>query len=191
MPPDRKPLKNPFIGYGCLVLVDNGAGELYWIDEDGDLCIWEQPEPPDTPYVVRRSPLLATIDRDDNSEVEAAFRASTSVLMKEWDALFETLVDNNPTLEGKDSATLDYLKEAGRTDWNALLKDVSLNTVTAWIKTLDHEMMLLASLRGYLEGRTGHGYGDQGHAEAVAECNRVHHKVRLALGYQNRLDIKF
>jgi hypothetical protein len=51
------------------------------------------------------------------------------------------------------------------------------------IRELDALMVKAALLRGYLDGRYGHGCGDQGHEDAVNEANKLVRAVRRALGF--------
>lgn len=51
------------------------------------------------------------------------------------------------------------------------------------VRSLDSLIERAARLRGYLDGRYGHGCGDQGHADAVKMSNALAAKVRKALGF--------
>jgi hypothetical protein len=65
-------------------------------------------------------------------------------------------------------------------------------TMDEAINELDGAIERLTRLRGYLDMRYGHGYGDGGHASAVVESNNLAAKVRKALGFTRyRLDIRF
>lgn len=60
------------------------------------------------------------------------------------------------------------------------------------IRELDALIEKAARVRGYLDGRYGHGCGDQGHEDSVKLSNRLTAQVRKALGFtKNRLDTQF
>ena len=55
--------------------------------------------------------------------------------------------------------------------------------LTEVISDLDAHIQGAVRLLGYVEQRYGNGCGDQGHADAVKESNRLVTKVRRALGF--------
>lgn len=71
----KKPLTNPFPDR--LVLLDDGSGDLWWIDHDGDLLYWEEGQFPDEPYEIRQTTVQLG-NTDDNTEIEQAFALSTA-----------------------------------------------------------------------------------------------------------------
>jgi hypothetical protein len=60
------------------------------------------------------------------------------------------------------------------------------------VNELDAIIEHAARPRGYLEMRHGNGCGDQGHASAVKESNKLVAKIRKALGFvQPKKDLRF
>jgi hypothetical protein len=79
-------------------------------------------------------------------------------------------------------ALLDALLNSAPVEWQYLVT-AKPETLGRCITGLDALMEKSARLRGYLDGRYGHGCGDQGHKDAVKMSNRLLNKVRKALGF--------
>jgi len=77
---------------------------------------------------------------------------------------------------------LDALLNSAPVERNQLVM-ASPDTLHRAITGLDALIEKATRLRGYLDGRYGHGCGDQGHGSAVKESNRLVVKVRRALGF--------
>jgi hypothetical protein len=71
--------------------------------------------------------------------------------------------------------------------WETLMTLARSSKEAQWLGEsvilLDNTIEKLARVRGYLDGRYGHGCGDQGHTSAAKESNRLAAKVRKALGF--------
>lgn len=60
------------------------------------------------------------------------------------------------------------------------------------IRDLDGLIERAARLRGYMDERYGHGYGDHGHKDGVKSSNKLAAKIRKALGFTYaRQDVNF
>jgi hypothetical protein len=86
------------------------------------------------------------------------------------------------------SAPVDWQKAANRwisrgPGYDEFPPLANRSTMGEAISELDAAIIHLTRLRGYLDGRYGHGCGDQGHADSVKSSNKLVAKVRKALGY--------
>jgi hypothetical protein len=71
-------LVNPFPPPAPFVLLDDGSGDLWWIDRDGDILFWDDDSPPNFDFEVRRTSVRMD-STDDNAKIEAAFASSVPV----------------------------------------------------------------------------------------------------------------
>lgn len=99
--------------------------------------------------------------------------------------------DDTAADPGDPPPTLEELKALGPRDWDDAIEGVAVDDLSEMSRTLDGEIAGLTRLAVYLGIRCGYGHGDQGHAKAVAESNRVVRAVRRALGYHTTPDLTF
>jgi hypothetical protein len=72
-----------------LVLLDDGTGDLWWIDHDGDLLFWDSEEEPEEPYEVWVNHSVKLGDTDDNAVIQQAYADAVPDLFFHWDAFIK------------------------------------------------------------------------------------------------------
>lgn len=81
----------PEFDHNLPVLFDDGSGDLWYIDTDGDILFWDGDEEPDYPYQVRRTDVKLG-ETDDNDILNRAFAESVPVIGFQWDRFAEWAV---------------------------------------------------------------------------------------------------
>lgn len=77
-------------------------------------------------------------------------------------------------------------------EWKSAIDSLPTSQRGDVLRDCDYLVEQVARLRGYLDGRYGHGCGDQGHADSVKSSNKLIAKVRKALGFNvARKDVSF
>ena len=70
----ERPIAQP--DFDLFVLLDDGSGDLWWVDDDGDLLFWDQEGPPAEGLFEIRKTDVKLADVEDNDVIERAFRES-------------------------------------------------------------------------------------------------------------------
>jgi hypothetical protein len=87
------------------VLLDDGSGNLWWIDKDGDLLIWDEDELPDDDHEIRLTTVKLS-DTDDNDEIQQAFALSTPA--PGWESTRDEKADLARVIDEEDRRSLDH-----------------------------------------------------------------------------------
>lgn len=75
--------------------------------------------------------------------------------------------------------------------WEAWADKMKPEQREGYIKALEEMAIRAAWMAGYLESRHGSGCGDQGHADAVKNSDKVRTRIRRALGYNVTHSVSF
>jgi hypothetical protein len=92
---------------------------------------------------------------------------------------------NLQIIDPKESADqlINTLLSGAPVNFEKLVDGASSADLGRAISALDAIIEKSARIRGYLDGRYGHGCGDQGHKDSVKSSNKLVNKIRKALGF--------
>lgn len=86
---------------------------------------------------------------------------------------------------------INAMKKYPASKWERWADGMTMEQRRAYVYMLGEIAARAAWMAAYLDSRHGSGCGDQGHAQAVKDSNKVLAKVRKAFGYDVTRPISF